>query len=352
MAYKLENSGLKREAAVSEAKAFVSSLPEQEAAKLTQLIGNDEVMSRIVQSLKKHAGASSLPVPADRNAEKTEIEKNKTEKISNSDPQNVHHHTAQQSRQAVQHPVANPARASENSAVKSQELHGELPVRRSAPIKNVQSSEHPERFERNVSVPVQNENAAGMNPEAQRVRRSVPQRPEQNVQRQPKAQTPVQRTAAEKGKNNRRNDRQIIYRPDPNADYRKFYTILACSSPLLILLAAAGLFLFLAVLGGMCLSIVLLIIGLIAGVALGTVLCLVGIIYGITQLFKYAPIGLYEIGLGLMIGGITMLAGIIIYNVAVRLLPFLIKKVFSLLIYSMHKCVELYFYVKGACADL
>lgn len=47
-----------------------------------------------------------------------------------------------------------------------------------------------------------------------------------------------------------------------------------------------------------------------------------------------------------------MLAGIVAYNIAARLLPYLIKKVLELFVYTAHKCVELYFYVKGACANL
>ena len=77
-----------------------------------------------------------------------------------------------------------------------------------------------------------------------------------------------------------------------------------------------------------------------------------GIIYGITQLFSYAPIGLYEIGLGVRVGGFVMLGGIIVYNVAVRLLPYLIRRELDLFTFTSHKCVELYYYVKGACADL
>lgn len=143
-----------------------------------------------------------------------------------------------------------------------------------------------------------------------------------------------------------------IYKPDPNADYKKFYIIFGCTSPVwgFILLAAAAA--FAVVIGALAVSIVLLIAALFVGVAVGVVLTFVGIIYGITQLFEMRPVGLYEIGLGIMIGGNVMFAGIAAYNIAVHFLPFLIKEVLVLLSFTVHKCIELYYYVKGRCADL
>ncbi len=147
-------------------------------------------------------------------------------------------------------------------------------------------------------------------------------------------------------------DKKIIHRPDPNADYRKFYIILACTSPLWVLALLFVLTVFIGALVFMAAAIALLFAGTVVVVVGGTALALVGIIYGITQIFSYAPIGEYEIGLGVMIGGLTMLIGVVAYNVAIRLLPYLIKKTVKLLTFTMHKCVELYYYVKGECADL
>lgn len=144
----------------------------------------------------------------------------------------------------------------------------------------------------------------------------------------------------------------IIHRPDPNADYRKFYIILGCTSPLWIMVLLAVITLFIAAIAFMCAAIVFLLAGLVGVIGAGTVLAIVGIVYGITQIFTYAPIGMYEIGLGIMIGGITMLVGVVSYNIAIRLLPFLIKKTVKLLTFTMHKCIELYYYVKGECANL
>ncbi len=62
-------------------------------------------------------------------------------------------------------------------------------------------------------------------------------------------------------------------------------------------------------------------------VACGTALALVGIIYGATQCFKALPIGLFEIGVGIVIGGITMLVSVLLYNISIRFVPRLYKLV-------------------------
>ena len=64
---------------------------------------------------------------------------------------------------------------------------------------------------------------------------------------------------------------------------------------------------------------------MIAMVACGTALALVGIIYGATQCFKELPVGLFEIGVGIALGGVTMLVSVLLYNVAIRFIPRLYK---------------------------
>ena len=53
---------------------------------------------------------------------------------------------------------------------------------------------------------------------------------------------------------------------------------------------------------------------------------LVSIGYGIYMCFKEIPVGLYEIGLGMIVLGFTMLLSILLYNYIKRLVPFLLKK--------------------------
>lgn len=138
--------------------------------------------------------------------------------------------------------------------------------------------------------------------------------------------------------------------PAPNSTI--FWVLFAVSLPLTIPLGLCVLALFLAVWGGLAAMIVgsiALLIGVAAG---GTALALVGIIYGITQLFSVVPVGIYEIGLGVLIGGCVMFAGILLYNFAVRLLPVVIKQVAKLFRYLYGQFKVLFAFLRRECAKL
>ncbi len=131
--------------------------------------------------------------------------------------------------------------------------------------------------------------------------------------------------------------------------YRRFWILFAVSLPFAILILLA-----LAVLaGGIVLGIVALIVGLIAllvaEVAAGAAISLVGIIYGVSQIYLAPPIGVFEMGIGVTVAGITMLAGILIYNLAVRFLPFVLKQFIRFLKFFKRFLGDLYYYLKGEC---
>lgn len=138
--------------------------------------------------------------------------------------------------------------------------------------------------------------------------------------------------------------------PAPNSTI--FWVLFAVSLPLTIPLALLVLLLFLGVWGGLAALIVGSIGVLIVGVAGGTALSLVGIIYGTTQLFSELPVGLYEIGLGVLIGGIVMFCGILLYNFAIRLLPLLMKLVARLFRYLYKQFWVLFKFLRKECAKL
>ena len=72
---------------------------------------------------------------------------------------------------------------------------------------------------------------------------------------------------------------------------------------------------------------------LAAAVVAGSALCLIGIFYGVTQCVSGGaalPAGIYEIGLGVAIGGATMLIGILLYNLAVRVMPLVLRGIVKL----------------------
>lgn len=121
-------------------------------------------------------------------------------------------------------------------------------------------------------------------------------------------------------------------------------TIFIVFIPLLVALTGVGLGAF----AGVCIALaaaILLIIAIIFVVVLGgSVLSIASILYGISQLLgdtKY--IGIHEVGLGLFFVGATMLVGIILYNVAVRLIPLiyrLLGKLFVLVCKLFRKSVS------------
>lgn len=68
-------------------------------------------------------------------------------------------------------------------------------------------------------------------------------------------------------------------------------------------------------------------IGLLSGgCAAGTAASLTGIVYGVAQMFSAPSIGLYEIGFGIILVGITLMFSVLAYNGAVRLMPFVFRK--------------------------
>ncbi len=340
LAYKLEESGIARDAAVAEAKAFVGSLSDAEADKIVALVGNEAMMDRIAATLKRKAESraarsATARKPADPAAEPKKAEVNAVQP-AHSEPKPAAEISAPAERPVPAPVQAAPVQSAPVQAAPAAVRPEQAPVAQPQPVRRPQPQQG--------NVPAAPQNAAPMRKNGS----GAPVRPRgAGPKPAPKAQGQNAQSGREK-----RNDKKLIYRPDPNADYKKFYIIFWCTSPIWIFLGLAVLTLFLLTIGALCVSIILLILALVAGAAAGTVLSLVGIVYGVTQLFNYAPIGLYEIGLGLMIGGVTMFVGIIAYNVAIRLIPFIIKQLFTLLTYLSRKCVELYFYVKGACADI
>ena len=95
-----------------------------------------------------------------------------------------------------------------------------------------------------------------------------------------------------------------------------------------------------------------LIIAMCAIIAAGVVISLIAIIYGVTQLFTFRAAGIYEIGLGILVGGVTAFAAIILYNIAIRFLPWVMKKVGRLFSFVFDKLRELYVNYRRECYDI
>lgn len=131
----------------------------------------------------------------------------------------------------------------------------------------------------------------------------------------------------------------------------KFWGIFCACLPITIPLAL----LLVALLGSVYLLGVGLILGalgaMVAVIAVGSILAMIGFVYGVIQLFSETAIGLYEIGLGLVCTGVTMFVGILLYNFAIRLVPFLLKLYTRFVRFVFRKVKELFFYCQRLCGN-
>lgn len=130
---------------------------------------------------------------------------------------------------------------------------------------------------------------------------------------------------------------------------KRFRIIMACSAPFVALLLLAYAVLAIALIVGMAALSAAFVLGLVVLVAVGSLIALVAVIYGVSQLFLVMPVGMFELGLGVAAIGITMFVGILMYNIAVRLLPFLIRSFIRFQSVFRGFLQDLYYYVKGEC---
>ncbi|MBE6657443.1 MAG: hypothetical protein E7604_03265 [Ruminococcaceae bacterium] len=130
---------------------------------------------------------------------------------------------------------------------------------------------------------------------------------------------------------------------------KRFRIVLAVSIPFVIVLLLAYAVMALGLIALMAVLIAAFIAGLVVEVAVGSLIALVAVIYGISQLFLVLPVGMFELGLGVAAIGITMFVGILMYNIAVRLLPFLLRKFIGFQSVFRVFLQDLYYYVKGEC---
>lgn len=131
-----------------------------------------------------------------------------------------------------------------------------------------------------------------------------------------------------------------------------FWVGLFLTLPLTLGLAAILFGAFGVVFVGLAAAIVGLIAVLIVVAACGAGVSLIGIIFGITQLFTFAAAGIYEIGLGIMVAGAVLFMSVLLYNTAIRLLPWLISLVGNLLGLICGKLKNLFFVVRRECYKL
>ena len=136
------------------------------------------------------------------------------------------------------------------------------------------------------------------------------------------------------------------------AGRNRFRKIGICSLPLALIAGVIGAALFAAAFAVLAAAIAAMLVLLIAVTVVGTAYSLISIVYGITQLFSVAPIGLYEIGIGIASVGLTMIAGIAVYNAAVRYMPYSIKYLLLFFTYVIDRAKGIVYDFREECANL
>ena len=133
---------------------------------------------------------------------------------------------------------------------------------------------------------------------------------------------------------------------------KKFWTWFAIVLPLIVI--AIGLTAYAFVFAFVMLAMVILIsIGLLVfTTAGGTVMSVLGLIFGVSQMLSSVPVGLYECGVAICIGGVALLLGILIYNFIIRVIPYVVKQLLVFIKYVIKKYKELYIYIKKECIGI
>ncbi len=88
---------------------------------------------------------------------------------------------------------------------------------------------------------------------------------------------------------------------------------------------------------------------LVGVIIVGTGFSLIGLIYGITQLSVSKPVALYEMGLGLAVAGVALVLGVLLYNGAVRFMPWVIRRMNVFFHFSLRQFRKLVRRFKKAC---
>ena len=141
--------------------------------------------------------------------------------------------------------------------------------------------------------------------------------------------------------------------PEPTEKGRTVFIVGALITlPITLFLLSVMLIAFGAVFLALAAVSLAIIVAMIALIAAGSILAVVGIIYGFTQLFSSVPVGLYEIGLGVLIIGIVFLVSILLYNIALRFIPWVMKKVVVLFRFVCRQLKRLFYYVRKECYKL
>ena len=113
------------------------------------------------------------------------------------------------------------------------------------------------------------------------------------------------------------------YKPCDKPLLLTFLLTLICA-PTLILFLTTAFGLFAGIFLALAASIFVIVIAIIGIVGVGSVVSLLSLLYGATQILSSPRyVGFHEIGFGLIVAGATMASSILLYNLAIRWIPFI-----------------------------
>lgn len=132
-----------------------------------------------------------------------------------------------------------------------------------------------------------------------------------------------------------------------------YVLLLVVTIPLAVALILTAFVLYLGFWVVLALAMIACIAVLVVFVTVFALIAIVGIVYGVVQLITgNMPVGLFEIGLGVMVGAGVMFIGILVYNFAVRFIPFIMKLLARLFRAGFRGIRNGYQVLKGAVEEL
>ena len=132
----------------------------------------------------------------------------------------------------------------------------------------------------------------------------------------------------------------------------KFWTVFAVTLPITLSLLFAILFSFAFAFFAIAMLIIVAVGILVAITAAATLTSVFGLIFGVAEAFASLPIGLYECGISVIIGSLAMFIDILVYNFAVRLMPYAAKWLLVFAKYIYKKLKALFIHIKKECIGI
>lgn len=130
------------------------------------------------------------------------------------------------------------------------------------------------------------------------------------------------------------------YTPCSRPKLLTFLLFLICL-PTIILVLTTAFGLFAGVFLGLAASIFFIVVAIIGIVGVGSVLSIGSLLYGATQILSSPRyVGFHEIGFGLIVAGITMASSILLYNLAIRWIPFITQQMGKLFKFFISKLIS------------